>query len=157
MSVIRRILVYYKFSMRINQAKSHQVRDLIYLTRFKRVEDLPSIEVFPIIPRYSIMFAAFALASPDSNMIAELVHQLNKAPTLCDIVWTGGITNLFYLSSENILSVYWVDYVERTSISSWPNSHLRITQNAFVSRRHDLLPICRNFHPSSRKYEITQV
>ncbi len=86
MSVIRRILVYYKFSMRINQAKSHQVRDLIYLTRFKRVEDLQSIEVFPIIPRYSIMFAAVALASPDSNMIAELVHQLNKAPTLCDIV-----------------------------------------------------------------------
>ena len=86
MSVIRRILVYYKFSMRIDQAKSHQVRDLIYLTRFKRVEDLQSIEVFPIIPRYSIMFAAVALASPDSNMIAELVHQLNKAPTLFDIV-----------------------------------------------------------------------
>ncbi len=79
MSVIRRILVYYKFSMRINQARSHQVRDLMYLSRFIRVEDLQSIEVFPIIPRYSIMFAAFALASPDSNMIAELVHQLNKA------------------------------------------------------------------------------
>lgn len=54
-------------------------------------------------------------------------------------------------------SIGWVDYVERTSISSWPNSHLRITHNAFVSRRHDLLPICRILHPSSHKYEIVQV
>jgi len=156
MSVIRRILVYYKFSMRINQAKSHQVRDLIYLTRFKRVEDLQSIEVFPIIPRSSIMFAAFALASPDSNMnrgtssstqqsTHALWHRMNgrNHELVLLVIWKH--------------SIGWVDYVERTSMSSWPNSHLRITQNAFVSRRHDLLPICRILHPSSRKYEITQV